>query len=250
MALCYGLCRHLKGHDIVRSPKRVRVLEINLMLGRRNLMMAGLHLKSHLLQVQHNIPADIFRQVNGRHVKISRHLMCAGSGPSLLVRVKEKEFTFRTHIEHISHVLRPLDSPFEHIPRIAGKRGPVRVIHVADKPGHLALLGPPRKDLKGIQIRIQVHIRLVNPHKPFNGRSVKHAAVIQCLFKLAGSDGHILKHSEDIRKLEADKLHILLFHHTHDVLFTVFAHNNLPLLQTVIPTNTQRREPITMLPPP
>ena len=250
MALCYGFGSHLKGHDIIRGPKRIRILEINLVLGRRNLMMAGLHPKPHLLQVQHNIPSDIFRQVNGGHVKISRHLMCAGGGPPLLVRVKEKEFTFRPHIEHISHVLRPLYSPFEHISWVAGKRGSIRVIHVADKPGHLALLRPPRKHLKGIQIRIQVHIRLVNPHKTFNGRAVKHAAVIQCLFKLAGSDGHILKHSEDIRKLEADKLHILIFHHTHDILFTVFAHINLPLLQTVIPTNTQRREPLTMLPPP
>lgn len=156
--------------------------------------------------------------------------MGIGGGPSLLIRVEKEELALRSHIEHIAHAGGLLNRPLQHIPGIPRKCGPVRIIHIADQPCHLALLGPPREYLKGIQVRVQVHVGLVNPYKSLNGGAVKHAAVIQRLPKLAGSNGHILKHTKNIRELKADELHILFLHHADNVVLTVFAHLYSPSL--------------------
>ena len=155
-------------------------------------MMGGFHFKAHVLQVQHNIPAHILRQVQGAHVKKSRHLVGIRGGPSVLIGVKQKELTFRACLEGISHVQGLPGDPAHHISGVPFKRLPAGPVHVADEPCHLPLLGPPGKDLKGIQIRVQVHIRLLNPHKPLNGRTVEHTAVVQSLPQLTGSNGNIL----------------------------------------------------------
>ena len=107
-------------------------------------------------------------------------------------------------------------------------------MYVTDQPCHLSLLGSPWQNFKGIQIWKQVHVRLINPHKALYGRAIKHTAVIQRPVQLAGGDSHILKHAEDIRKLEAYKFYILLLCHTHYIIFTVFSHMQPPLLEIAL----------------
>ena len=224
MALGNGLGRHFEGHDIVCRPECLGVLEINLVLGRRDLVVAGLHLKAHILQIQHNIPAHIFRQVNRRNIKIPCHLVGLGGGPPLLVGVEQEEFTLRPHLEGISHGLCPGHGLPQHITGITRKGRAVRIVHVADQAGHLSLLGTPGKYLKGIKIRIEVHIGLINPHKALDGGAVKHTLVIQGLLQLAGRNCHIFQLSKYIRKLKADELHILLPGHTDNIILVVSAH--------------------------
>ena len=81
------------------------------MLGRGNLMMAGLNLKSHILQVEHDIPAYIFSQVNGGYIKITGCLMGIGGGPSLLIRVEKEKLALRPYIKYITHVRGLSDRP-------------------------------------------------------------------------------------------------------------------------------------------
>ena len=229
VALCNGLGRHLKGHNVIRCLQGICILQINLMLARSDLMMAGFHLKSHLLQGQHNIPAYIFSQINGRYVKISGPLVGLCCRAPLFIGVKKEKLTLRPHLEHIPHIRRPFDSPLQHIAGIPLKWCAVRIVHVADQPCHSALLRSPWKDLKGVQIRMKVHIRLIDPHKALNGGTIKHTPVIQGLRQLSGRDRHIFKHPENIRKLKTYKLHILLFHYTDNVISAVFAHHSTVL---------------------
>lgn len=82
---------------------------------------------------------------------------------------------------------------------------------------------------------MEVHIRRLDTHKPFNGRGIKDAAVIQCLFQLAPGNRQILKRTVHIGKLQTDKLDILLFHHADNVLFRVFTHVQSSPFAPVVP---------------
>ena len=70
------------------------------------------------------------------------------------------------------------------------------------------MLRSPRQNYKGIQIGIQILIRLVNTGEALNGRTIDHNLIVQGFFDLITGNSHIFHRSEDIRKLHTDKLHI------------------------------------------
>ena len=222
-----GLHRQFECHDIVRHLKRLAVPEIYFMLCRRFPVMGGLHRKAHLFQCQDHIPSGILPEVHGTHVKITRLFPRMGGRRTILVHIEQEKLALRTHIKAVAHIRRFLNRPFQNIPRISLKRRSVRSVNITDQPRHPALLGTPRKDRHGIQIRIQIHIRLHPAGKSLNGRTVKHTLVIQCPFKLARRHRHIFQIAEYIRKLQPDKFHILFCHKIHDILFCQILH---PLL--------------------
>ena len=79
----------------------------------------------------------------------------------VVIRMEEEKLTLRAYIHRISHLRRLGDRLFQHISRVHLIRRSVRAVHVADQSRHLALLRSPREDLKGAQIRIQIHIRIL-----------------------------------------------------------------------------------------
>ena len=224
VALGDGLGRHFKGHNVIRRLKHIRILKIDLMLAWGDLVMGGFHLKFHGFQIQHNIPAHIFRQVDGGHVKISRRLMGIGGRPPIVVRMEQEKLALRPHLEGIAHLLCLLCRLAQHIPGISLKRLLVYAVDVADQPGHLALLRTPWKDLKGVQIRIKIHIRFFDTHKALDGGAVKNTPVFQRLRQLSHCNRHIFQHAENIRKLQADELYIFLLCHPDNILPAVLAH--------------------------
>ena len=133
-------------------------------------------------------------------------------------------------MEHIAACLRVLHRFFQHIPGISLIGCPVDAVHITDQTGNLSLLGAPRKDGKRIQIRVQIHICLLDPRKPFDGRTIKHAGVVQRLLQLAGRDRHIFQSAENICKLQTDEFHILFLHKTNDVFLRIFTHIIAPSL--------------------
>ena len=160
MPFGYGLHDKLKGHEIIRSDQSFIIAEINLMLGRGNLMMRREYLKSHLLQCEHHIPPGIFPEVNRSHIKIPALLVGQGGGKSVLIRVEKEKLTLRSRVQRIAHLCRSCHCLFEHISWISLIGRPILPVYIADQPCHLPLLGAPRKNLKGTQIRAQVHIRI------------------------------------------------------------------------------------------
>ena len=88
MTLCDGLYCHFKSHDVVRCSQTLGVFQIDLMLSRRQLMVGCFHLDVHILQVQNNITAHIFSQVDGAYVKIAGILMGVRSREPLFIGVE------------------------------------------------------------------------------------------------------------------------------------------------------------------
>ena len=111
-----------------------------------------------------------------------------------------------------------------YMPRIILKRGSVLTIHITNESRNLSLLWSPRKNLKCIQIRIQIHIRVLILCKSLDGRTVKHTSVIQRFFQLVCRDCYIFHHSIYICKLKPDKAHILFFYKSVYVSFCIVSH--------------------------
>ena len=187
-------------------------------------MMGGSNLKSHVLQCQHHIPPGILAKIKRPHVKISALLMCQRRRQSVIIHVEKEELAFRPHIHRIPHFFRLSDRLFQDIPGIHLIGRPIRAVDVTDQTRHLPLLRSPRKDLKGTQIRIKIHIRVLFSGKSFQRGHVKHASVIQRLFQLAYRHSHIFHRSEDIRKLQPDESHILFLHDTENIFPRIVMH--------------------------
>ena len=181
--------------------------------------------------------------VQRAQVKVARLVPGDGGGVAVLVGLKEEEFQLRTDVEGVkAHVLRPLQHPAQHAPRVAHKGGAVRIVYVADQPGHPSLRGPPREDGKAVQIGVQALVRLVDAGVPLDGGAVEHNLVVHRLFDLRGSDGHVFQLTENIHELHPDKFNVLLLHQADDVFLGV-AHSG-SLLSIPSPPCTQAGKPI------
>ena len=217
-----ALHRQLEGHNLVRTVQGFIVLEVDLMLALGALMVAGLDLKAHLFQIQADLPAGALTVVQGAQIEVARLVPGEGGGVALVVSLKEEELQLRPDVEGIkAHVPAALEHPAEHPAGVAHKGGSVRVIHVADQPGNLAVHGPPGEDPEGLQVGIEVLIRLVNTDKAFNGGAVEHTLVVYSLLDLGGGDGHVLQLSEDVHKLHPNEFDVLLLHDADNVFLSI-----------------------------
>ena len=176
----FGNCSNsqLKSHDIVRRGQCLVIFKVDLMLSRCHLVMGRLNLKSHILQSQHHISSCILPQIHRTQVKISRLFMSDGSRLAVVILMQQKKFTFRANIEAVPHLGCLIDLLLEYHAGCPCKRCSVRIVHVTDNAGYLALLWPPWENRKGVQIRIQIHVGLLDAHKALDRRSVKHNTVI------------------------------------------------------------------------
>ena len=95
---------HLKRHDIVSRHQPFRVFKVNFMLSRRHLVVRGLYHKSHILQIEHDIPTDILSLINRSHVEVPGHFVGLRRRSSLLVCLKNEKFAFRSGIKDKPHI--------------------------------------------------------------------------------------------------------------------------------------------------
>ena len=149
---------------------------------------------------------------------------------SFLIEFEEEEFTFGTDVESVAHLLCLVDDFLEDVSRIALERGLV-VGHIdgADQTACLDLLVlSPGNDCPGIVIGMQVHITFIDPNEPVDGRTVKHAFIIQGFFQLRYRDGNVFHDTEQVGELQSHEFDIVLFCTFQDLFFCELTHKNLP----------------------
>jgi hypothetical protein len=61
------------------------------------------------------------------------------------------------------------DYPFQVATRVAGERLAVRQVDVADEPGDVAVLALPGNERKGVEVRLQVHVGLLDADEALDG---------------------------------------------------------------------------------
>ena len=225
-----ALGHQLKGHNLVGALQGVVILKVDLVLSHGALVMAGLNLKAHLLQIQADLLPGGFAVVQGAQVEVGGLVLGPGGGPAVLVGLKEEELQLGPDVEHVkAHALRPAEHPAQHAPGVAHEGGAVGVVHIAEHPGH-----PPPGHLlgdnhKAVQIGVEALVRLVDAGEALNGGAVEHNLVVHRLLHLGGGDGHIFHLAENIGELHPDKLNIILPDNADNVFFGV-AHKQKPSL--------------------
>ena len=195
------------------------------MLRRCHFMMGCLNLYSHILQCEHHIPSRIFSQIEWPKIKISRLLMRCCRRCSIIILMEKEKFKFRSDYKLISHFFGFPNYIFQDLAWVALVRCSVRTVDITDKSCHFSLLRPPWENGKCIQVRPKIHVWFFDPRKSFNWRSVKHAFIIQCSFKLSCSDRHIFQCTVNVSKLQTDKSDIFFFHQTQNIFSCIISHN-------------------------
>jgi len=105
--------------------------------------------------------------------------------------VEKEKLCFRAHIHGIAHLAGRPDSPAQNVAGVPLERSAVRIVNVANQPGHRAVPGLPGKDHECRRVGPKVHVGLFNAHKTLNGRTVKHQLPIQGLIQLFNCNGNI-----------------------------------------------------------
>ncbi len=108
--------------------------------------------------------------------------------------------------------------PFEGAARAAGEGLAVRGGDVADQPADLALAGLPGKDLEGVEIGHQEHVRFLDAGKTLDGRAVEHDLAVEGLLELALGDLDVLDDAVDVGELEPHEVDLLFFGSGEDAL--------------------------------
>ncbi len=205
------------------------ILEVDLVLALSHLVVAGLDLKSHLLQRYADLAAGTLAVVQGAQVEVAGLVVGLGGGLALLVGLEQEELSLGAHVEGvIAHVGGLLQHPLQHAAGVAYEGSAVGIVDVADESGHLTVLRPPGEHNKGVQVGIEVLVRLVDADKAFDGRAIQHDLVVDGLLDLGGGNGHVLELAENIGELHADEFDVLFLYDTDDVFLGV-RHGGYPL---------------------
>ena len=196
-----------EGADVVGGGQHVVVAEVDFMLTPRRLVMRRLDLEAHLLEHQDDLPPDVLALVDRREIEVPRRVVRLG-GRLVVAGLEEEEFRLRPGAHGVPTLLGFGDGPLERLPRTSRKRRPVRIGDVTDESGDLLPRWvDPRKDAECRQVGRQEHVRLLDPHEPFDRRAVEHHAAIERRRKLAVRHLDVLDHTQDVGELQAQELH-------------------------------------------
>ena len=88
----------------------------------------------------------------------------------------------------------------------AGEGLLVRGEDVAEQPGHPAALVVVGKDAEGVEIRLEQHVRLLDPDESLDRGAVEHDLAVERLLELAAGHLDVLVHAEDVGELQPEKI--------------------------------------------
>ena len=146
----------------------------------------------------------------GREVEVAARVVRLGRRLAALAALEEKEFGLGPGAHREAALVGQRDHALERRSRTAGERRAVGVGDVADDAGHAlrACVGPG-EDLKGVQVGLEVHVGLFNPHEPLDRRAVEHDAAVERFGELAIGDLDVLDRAEDVDELQPHELDLL-----------------------------------------
>src|SRR5919199_2579636 len=219
--LCDRLQRDAERDRLVGNRQRIAILEVDLMLADRNLVVTGLDDDPEDLQRLDHLAANMGREV-GRDVKVSRGILRHRIDRTVGVRLEEEEFELRAGIEVEAHLLGLGHHVLERTARIAGERIALGRVDITDETRRLHFrLTVPRNDCVGIEVGHKVHIAFGDPRKSLDRRAVEPDAMIEHILDLADRNRHILDDADDVGKLQVEELDVLLLNQIANLVLRV-----------------------------
>ena len=77
--------------DVVRGDQRVVVAEVDFVLARRHLVMRRLDVKSHLLERQHDLAADVLAEIDRRQIEVAAGVVRLGRRLAVRTALEQEE---------------------------------------------------------------------------------------------------------------------------------------------------------------
>jgi len=185
------------------------VPEVDLVLPRRHFVMRRLDVKPHRLERQHNLPADVLAPVHRGQIEVAPGVVRQGRRRPV-PHLKEEELRLGACAQREAPLGGPRDDPLERRARAAHERCAFRVVDVADQPADLAArrrMGRPGKHPVGREIRLEEHVRFLNPDEPLDRGPIEHDPAVERLLELAVGNLDVLDHPENVGELQAHELH-------------------------------------------
>ena len=200
-------------HHVVRHGECVAVAEVDLVLAGCDLVVHVLDGDAHRLQVQHRALAVVGRDVERRLVEVAALVQRCRVVDALEVEVLE----LRSDVEREAQVRRALQLALQHAARVSVERRSVRVVDVAEHPGH-GLLRLPRDQLERRGVGDRDHVGLLDPAEPLDRRAVEAHALGERALELLRGDRERLQEAEHVGEPQPDEPDAVVFDGAQDVV--------------------------------
>ena len=201
------------GHRLVGHRERVVVAHVDLVLGRRDLVVVVLDLDPDRLERRDRVVAHLGRRVLHGHREVATLVDRLGA----LVVLEEEVLELRADVERVeAHLLHPLERELEDVARVALVRRAVGLDDVADHAADLraelvpVVVDGPRHDLERRRVGDRDHVGLLDPVEPGDRRAVEAHPVVERALHLVGRDRERLEMPLEVGEPEEDVLDALV----------------------------------------
>jgi hypothetical protein len=195
----------------VRHIERVCVADVDLVLGRADLVVVVLDGDAHLLERADRVAADRRRRV---HRRLGEVAALVERLRAVLV-LEEEVLGLRADVERVeAHRLHALEGETEDVARVAVVRVAVRRDDVADHPPRDAVA----QHTERARVRDRDHVRLLDRVEAGDRRAVEAHPVVERALDLACRDRETLEMTFEIGEPEEHVLDAALLDLLHDLL--------------------------------
>ena len=181
------------------------------MLPRRHFVMRRLDVKSHLLERQDDLAADVLAEIDRREVEVAARVVRFGGRLAVGASLEQEELGLRA---------RPSSTKPLSLARAMTRFSAVRGQPANGVPSGLAMSQmirptcsePPYvhgKHLERREVRLEVHVRFLDADEALDGRAVEHDPAVERLLELPVRHLDVLDDAEDVGELEAEELDLL-----------------------------------------
>ena len=195
--------------DPVGRRDGVGVLEVDLVLAGRDLVVRRLDLEAHLLERQDDVAPRLFAAVHGRQVEVRALVVRVDDRVAVGVAAEEEELRLRPRHEGVAERRSLVHLLLQGHARAAGEGRAVGVVDVADQPADLLPVVGPRVDGEGVPGRHEVHVGLLDAREPLDRGAVELDLAVERLRELGARDLDVLDDAEDVGELQPHEPDVL-----------------------------------------
>ncbi len=194
------------GHGVVGHGHGVGVAQVDLVLGRGDLVVAVLDADAHLLEHEGRLAAQVARHVLRRQVEVPALVHNLGPVGGAEVKVLE----LRADEEAVALLGGLGERALECPARVGLLRLARRLEHVAEHPGDPPVaIVVPREDDERRGIGHGDHIALLDPRHPLHRRAVEPDPLVERPLELVDRDRHRLQEPQDVGEPQPHEPHAL-----------------------------------------
>ena len=206
--------------DVVGGRERVGVPQVDLLLARRDLVVAELHRDAHALQHGDGVAAEVLADAVRREVEVPGGVDRLGLLAGARLRLEQEELDLGVRVEGEAGVGGLAERAPQDVPRVGPRRRPVRHRDVAEHAGRTgAVVGlAPRQHLERRRVGLGEHVALLHPGEALDRRAVEADPLGERALELGRRDGDGLQRPEDVGEPQPHEADVALLQRAEDEL--------------------------------